>query len=96
MRKVTLKQAKHIGKRLKLNFEIIDLKEFRYGMEVELEHGKRFGAITNVTNDDLYLTGKIVLAHLVEFPDYYARLKKMESVAERYWAKRKRPNIFLK
>lgn len=46
-------------------------------MDVELEHGRRDPA-TNVTNDDPILTGKIALAHLNEFPDYYIRLIKME------------------
>ena len=50
-------------------------------MEVELEHGVR-NVVTNVTNDDLVLTGKIALAHLLEFRDYYTRLQKMEDEAK--------------
>lgn len=42
------------------------------GLDVELEHGKRSPS-TNVTQDDEVLTGKIALAHLNEFPDYYTR-----------------------
>jgi hypothetical protein len=49
-----------------------------------LEHGK-VDAETNVTNDDPVLTGKIALAHLNEFPDYYDRLYEMEEEAEEYW-----------
>ena len=49
-----------------------------------MEHGKR-DAQTNVTNDDPLTTGKIALAHLHEFPDYYTRLAKMESEAEDFW-----------
>ena len=52
------------------------------GMDVELEHGLRDPA-TNVTNDDPLTTGKIALAHLTEFPDYYTRLAKMEKEADR-------------
>jgi len=37
---------------------------------------------TNVTNDDPIMTGKIALAHLNEFADYYTRLEKMEREAE--------------
>jgi hypothetical protein len=51
------------------------------GLEVELEHGRRDPA-TNVTGDDPILTGKIALAHLNEFPDYYTRLGRMEAEAE--------------
>lgn len=45
-----------------------------YGMQVEAEHGYKGGRQTNVTNDDLVLTAKIVLAHLRERKDYYHRL----------------------
>lgn len=49
-----------------------------------MEHGN-IDPFTNVTNDDPILTGKIALAHLNEFPDYYKRLDKMEEEAETYW-----------
>ena len=51
-----------------------DLDEFWMGVNTELEHGKIFTQ-TNVTGDDPIITGKIALAHLNEFPDYYKRLK---------------------
>ena len=51
-------------------------------MDVELEHGLH-DPETNVTNDDAVTTGKIALAHLNEFPDYYTRLEKMEEDAKR-------------
>jgi len=51
------------------------------GLDVELEHGNH-DLSTNVTDNDEVITGKIALAHLNEFPDYYTRLKKMESEAE--------------
>ena len=57
-----------------------DLEQFRLGMESELAHG-RADPDTNVTDDDLILTGKIALAHLVEIPDYYTRLAAMEAQA---------------
>jgi len=60
------------------------LNEFTNGINVEFEHGTRFPE-TNVTNNDLLLTGKIAWAHLKEFSDYYTRLEKMEQEAERFW-----------
>jgi hypothetical protein len=60
---------------------LFDLEQFRMGMDIELEHGTRT-AQTNVTNDDPVTTGKIALAHLQEFPDYYTRLAKLEKEAE--------------
>ena len=59
-----------------------ELEQFRSGMDVELEHG-RHDPVTNVTDDDPVLTGKIALAHLNEFPDYYTRLERMEEQAKR-------------
>jgi hypothetical protein len=55
------------------------------GLAVELEHGRR-DPLTDVSDDDEIMTGKIAWAHLNEFPDYYTRLAKMEAEAERYWA----------
>jgi len=51
----------------------VDPEQLRRGLEVELEHGAR-DPETNVSNDDLALTGKIAWAHLKEFPDYCSRL----------------------
>jgi hypothetical protein len=51
----------------------IPLEAFRKGLEVELEHGTRFGD-ANVTNNHPILTGRIVLAHLKETMDYYERI----------------------
>ena len=50
-------------------------------MDVELEHGLH-DPLTNVTDDDPVVTGKIALAHLNEFPDYYTRLEQMEEQAK--------------
>ena len=55
----------------------IDPEEFRAGLEVELEHGIRFND-ANVTNNHPLVTGKIVIAHLKEFLDYYKLLEVAE------------------
>ncbi len=79
-------EAKQVGEQLGVNWESFDVDQFRRGMDVELEHGT-VDDTTNVTNDDPILTGKIALAHLNEFPDYYDRLDKMEEEAELFWGK---------
>lgn len=86
----TLEQACQIGKYLGIDFDSCgyDVEQYRTGMDVELEHGT-INSHTNVTNDDPILTGKIALAHLNEFPDYYKRLTRMEEEAEKYWKKRR-------
>jgi hypothetical protein len=85
-KRITEAEAKKIGEQLGITWDKFDVDQFRRGMEVELEHGARDPA-TNVTNDDLLMTGKIALAHLNEFPDYYDRLEKMEHEAEAFWEK---------
>lgn len=83
-KRFTLAEAKKIGKALGLSWKKVSLKQFHMGLNVELEHGTR-SLFTNVTDDDEALTAKIALAHLLEFPDYYTRLSKMEKAAEKYW-----------
>lgn len=78
-------EAKEIGEKLGVDWSEFDVEQFRMGMDVELEHGTH-DPNTNVSDDDALITGKITLAHLNEFPDYYDRLEKMEEEAEEYWA----------
>ena len=87
-RKFTAEEAKRIGNALGIDWDKVVLEEFRVGLSVELEHGSR-DPETNVTNDDEIQTGKIALAHLREFPDYYTRLEKLEQEADEYWSKKK-------
>jgi len=79
----TTEEAREIGGAVGIKWDRFDVEQFRMGLDVELEHGTRDPA-TDVTGDDGILTGKIALAHLNEFPDYYTRLAKMEEEAEEY------------
>jgi hypothetical protein len=88
-KKFTAKEARMIGEKLDVDWSNFDVEQFRMGLDVELEHGKRSPA-TNVTDDDPIMTGKIALAHLNEFPDYYTRLDKLEKEAEQALKKKKR------
>ena len=80
-RKFTADEARTIGDELRVEWSRIDLEQFRMGLEVELEHGRR-DPETDVTHDDPIVTGKIALAHLREIPDYYTRLDRMEKEAQ--------------
>ena len=77
-------EAREIGEQIGIDWATapFDVEQFRSGLEVELEHGLH-DLLTNVTDDDPLVTGKIALAHLHEFPDYYARLEQMEEQAKR-------------
>ena len=82
----TNKEALYFIKKIKLDMssQLFSINDLTKGMNVELEHGKA-NSLTNVTNNDLMTTGKIALAHLLEFPDYYSRLSILESNADKYW-----------
>jgi len=83
-RNFSSEEARRVGEQIGIDWASapFDVEQFRRGMEVELEHGLH-DLLTNVTDDDPVVTGKIALAHLHEFPDYYDRLERMEEEARR-------------
>ena len=76
------KFIKHMN--LSMSDELFTSRDLLVGMNIELEHGNR-SKETNVTSNNIIATGKIALAHLREFPDYYKRLVILEKKAEKYW-----------
>ena len=87
-REFTNEEARRIGNALGVQWGKVSIEEFRAGLAVELEHGAH-DPETNVTNDDELMTGKIALAHLKEYPDYYTRLAQLEQDAEEFWSRRR-------
>jgi Protein of unknown function (DUF5661) len=83
--KTSIEEAKRVGDEIGVDWDTFDLEQFRAGMDVEYEHGSH-DPQTDVTGDDPITTGKIALAHMKEFPDYYERLERMEKEAEAEWA----------
>lgn len=75
--KVKIEEAAAIQELIGGEALAISSEDFRDGLEVELEHGLAFSD-ANVTNNHPILTGRIVLAHLKETLDYYARLRVAE------------------
>ena len=71
-KRISLPVARRVGNALRVNWDKVNIEQFRMGLEVELEH-------RDVTHGDYLLTGKIALAHLKEYPDYYTRLKRVET-----------------
>ena len=82
-RSFTADEARQVGEQIGIDWATapFDVEQFRMGIDVELEHGLH-DPQTDVTGSDPIVTGKIALAHLKEFPDYYTRLAKMEAEAE--------------
>jgi hypothetical protein len=85
----TAEEARRYGEGVGIDWSssAFDIEQFRMGMNVELEHGLH-DLLTNVTDDDPYVTAKIARAHLNEFPDYYTRLELLEESAKQDWARR--------
>lgn len=80
----TSDEARRVGAEIGIDWcsARFDVEQFRMGMDVELEHGLH-DLLTNVTDSDPIVTGKIALAYLNEFPDCYTRLARMEEEAKR-------------
>lgn len=89
--KANFSDALNVGARIGINFFVIPPKIWHHAINVELEHGNAYGKGTNVTKNNLMVTGKIALAHLKEFPDYYQRLIRMENTADKYWKNKNKP-----
>ena len=79
-RQISIEEARSIGNLLRIDWSKIDPEQFRRGLEVKLEHGAH-DPETDVTGNDLTLTGKIAWAHLKEIRDYYTWLDVLESKA---------------
>jgi len=84
-KRFSLFQAKEIGDALEIDWHAFGVEQFQAGLEEELDHDARDGQ-TKVSHDDALMTGKIALAHLKEFSDYYTNLSAMEREADKYWA----------
>ena len=80
-KRTSSEEARRVGDAIGVDWTRFELEQFRAGMDVEYEHGTH-DPQTDVTGDDPIVTGKIALAHMKEFPDYYERLERMEREAE--------------
>lgn len=88
--KATQKQSTVVAKKLGVTLPI---KLWTYAINVELEHASLLLELGVKEKDYILFAGKIALAHLLEFPDYYQRLKEMEDEAEKYWKDKHKPLV---
>lgn len=92
---ISKKQAVLLGKSFQIDFNVIKFDEWWAGLNIELEHGSKISKMTNITNDNPDMTALIVIAHLLEDPQYYYYLIEMEKKRDLFWKNKKKPNIFL-
>jgi pyrimidine operon attenuation protein/uracil phosphoribosyltransferase len=82
-KRISLNQAKRVGECLHIDWEQVDLEEFRQ----DLMGKPKAGAVdpeTGLSYDSVLLTGKVVLAHMDEIPDYATRLAKLRAEVDEY------------
>lgn len=76
--------AKKIGDKIGVDWELVDLAEWIQGIKEELEHTGVLGGEKTavIPKGDLVSSAKIAYEHLLEVPDYYSRLEKLEHDGE--------------
>jgi hypothetical protein len=79
MVKITNKFLDEMYQKYSIDSSIITRGVLRKAINVELEHGSRFGVNTDVIHDNPELALRIALAHMLELgPGYYKSLDQME------------------
>lgn len=87
--RISLKEAEELAWRLNVNLNVVDLREWRQGIETELEHWQTI-------NCDVLSVAKIARDHLEEFPNYYQALEEMEDRLRHYWQGKVKPRVVLR
>jgi hypothetical protein len=82
-KQISSDEAKRIGESLQIDWNQVDLEQFRQGLMGNHEPGS-IDPETGMAYEGVLLTGKVVLAHMQEFPDYFTRLAKLKAEAEEY------------
>ena len=84
-KQLSSEEAKRIGEALHIDWDQVDLEQFRQDLMGNHNQGS-IDPETGLTYDGVLLTGKIILAHTQEFPDYFTRLAKLKAEADQYRA----------
>ena len=87
-KQISIDAARRVGESLHIDWEQVDLEEFRQGLMGNHKPGV-IDPETGLTYDSVLVTGKIVLAHMEEFPDYFTRLAKLKEEVDEYQAGRR-------
>jgi hypothetical protein len=87
-KRISSDEAKRIGESLHIDWDQVDFDQFRQDL-LGNSHRGFMDPETGPTYDGVLLTGKIVLSHMQEFPDYFTRLAKLKAEASEYQARRR-------
>ncbi len=84
-KKITLDEARLIGESLYLDWEQVDIEQFRRGlMGIRARSPKNRREQSNYHG--VLLAGKTVMAHMQQFPDYFVRLARLRAEAKAHHA----------
>jgi len=87
-KQISSEEAKRIGEALHIDWDQVDLEQFRQRLM-----GRKPEAIKPELGpiyDGVLMTGKVVLNHMQEFPDYFSRLAKLEAEVHAYQSRSRR------
>jgi hypothetical protein len=87
-KQLSSEEAKRIGEALHIDWEQVDLEQFRQDLIGNHNQGS-IDPETGLAYDGVLLTGKVVLDHMQEFPDYFTRLAKLKEEVDEYQARRR-------
>lgn len=87
-KQISSEVAKRIGESLHIDWDQVNLEQFRQGLMGEVDQAN-MDPETGRTYDSVLLSGKLVVAHMQEFPDYFTRLEKLKAEADRHRTERK-------
>jgi hypothetical protein len=85
-KQISSAEAKRIGESLYIDWDQVDLEQFRQGL-MGNHKPEAIDPDMRQSYDCVLLTGKIVLTHMQEFPDYFTRLEKLEAEVDEYHAR---------
>jgi len=81
-------EALRIGEALYIDWGQVDLEQFRQGLMDDHKQGCA-DLEADQTYDGVLLSGKVILTHMQEFPDYFTRLEKLRVEANEYRTRRR-------
>jgi hypothetical protein len=87
-KQISVEEAMRIGESLYIDWDQVDPEKFRQGI-MENQAQEAMDPETGQPYDSLLLSGKVVLNHMQEFPDYFTRLEKLKSEVDEYQARRR-------
>lgn len=87
-KQISSDEAKRIGESLHLDWDQVGLEQFRQGL-MGHHNQEAVDPETGSAYDGVLLAGKVVLAHMQEFPDYFTRLERLRAEAHKYQSKRR-------